>query len=226
MSYTLMHGPTLRQGAPYTFFLPHPWLVGAVRVGDLVKLGFDYDPPGENYGGERMWVEVESIDGVTYVGRLTNDPEETILKCGDEVTFNRDHVLDVILVDKDRLPEYHSDLGRMPAIPDHREYWERCLVDECVLYDGVPVEYVYREEPDMDEPEDKYPDSGWRIRGRAGDATDEELDDRKPAYVALGAVLNRDDSWLDLIDAPIGSAFMRDFDANRYEPVEFSSSSD
>ena len=32
-------------------------------------------------------------------------------------------------------------------------------------------------------------------------------------------MLNRDDSWLELIDAPVGSAYMRDFDAGRYDPV-------
>jgi hypothetical protein len=45
------------------------------------------------------------------------------------------------------------------------------------------------------------------------------MGERGAAYVALGAVLNRDDSWLELIDAPIGSAFMRDFETGAYEPV-------
>ena len=70
----------------------------------------------------------------------------------------------------------------------------------------------------MADPQDKYLDSGWRIRGRESGA--DEMDERKPAYVALGAVLNKDDSWLDLIDSPIGSAFMRDFETNHYESVD------
>jgi hypothetical protein len=84
------------------------------------------------------------------------------------------------------------------------------LVDDCVLYEGVPVEYLYREMPDMQQDGDKYADSGWRIRGRQGAATDAEMDERKLSYVALGAVLNRDDSWIGWIDAPIGTALMRD----------------
>jgi hypothetical protein len=226
MSYSLMHGPTLRKEAPYTFFLPHPWLVTAIRVGDLVKLGFEYEDPGEKWGGERMWVEVTKIEGDHFEGQLANEPDEPILKYRQQVIFRPDNILDAILVDANRPGDYHPDPARLPAVPDHREFWDRCLVDECVLYDGVPVEYIYREEPDMADADDKYPDSGWRIRGRAGDATDDELEARKPAYVALGAVLNRDDSWFALIDEPIGSAFMRNFDTNRYERVEFSSSSD
>lgn len=42
---------------------------------------------------------------------------------------------------------------------------------------------------------------------------------RSVALVSLGAVLNQDDSWLDLIDAPVGSAFMRDFERDHYIPV-------
>lgn len=218
MGYSLMDGPELHRAAPYTFILPHPWLVGAVRVGDLVKLGFDYDPPGDQYGGERMWVEVDRIEDHNYTGHLVNEPDESILKFGQEVRFSRENILDVLLVDESRLPEYYPDRSRLPITPDRREYWERCLVDECVLYEEVPVEYIYREEPEELEG-DKYPDSGWRIRGRQGNGRNDEMDEREATFVALGAVLNRDDSWLALIDSPIGSRFMRNFETDQYLPV-------
>ena len=210
-----MDGPERRREAPYTFFLPHPAYVDALEVGDHAKLGFKYDPPGANYGGERMWVLIEEIDGDRFRGRLANKPDEPILARGDKVEFERRHILDV----------NYAEGKAEPVVQPARSYWSRCLVDKCVLNEAVPVEYIYRETPE-DSKEGEYPDSGWRIRGRQGDATDEQMDEREVSFVALGAVLNRDDSWLDLIDAPIGSAFKRNCETNRYEPDEFSSSSD
>ena len=59
---------------------------------------------------------------------------------------------------------------------------------------------------------DKFPDSGWRIRGDTRGKSTEELAARKIAYVALGAVLNKDDTWLHLIDEPAGASFEKDFE--------------
>ena len=68
----------------------------------------------------------------------------------------------------------------------------------------------------MQQEGDQHLDSGWRFRGRSGSESDEGMERRALSYVALGAVLNRDDSWLHLIDAPIGSAFMRNFETGEY----------
>ena len=43
-----------------------------------------------------------------------------------------------------------------------------------------------------------------------------QLRERKIAYVALGAVLNRDDSWVGLIDEPVGAAYEKDFDLGEF----------
>lgn len=101
-----------------------------------------------------------------------------------------------------------------------REYREGCLVDECVLTDGIKVGFLYREPPEPAGPGDAFGDSGWSIRGEAGDATEAELDARKVAYVPLGAVLEHDDSWVHLIDAPAGAAYARSPRTWKFEPAD------
>jgi hypothetical protein len=196
--------------APYTFFVPTWSERERVSVEDLVKLGFEYLWDTEEFSGERMWVEVLSRDGSSFTGALKNEPAELGLQYDQIVEFELKNVIDI---------EWHEP-EKHPAFDQKSTYWERCLVDQLVVDGALPVEYVYREEPDLDEPNDNYPDSGWRVRGRQGEVTDEAMEERDVAYIALGAVLNKDDSFLNLLDEPIGSAFMRNFETGRYDRVE------
>ncbi|MBV1692339.1 DUF2185 domain-containing protein [Novosphingobium sp. G106] len=209
-SYALLDPRPIAANAPYTFFLPSSAEITAVGKGDLVKLTFEYAHETEKWGAERMWVIVEQAGNDDLLGVLDNDLDEptTTLEAGELIHFKRHHVLSIQWAHPEKAPS--------PA--DYREYWDRCLVDQCVLDGEEPVEFIYREEPDMTQEGDKYHDSGWRIRGRAGDATDEEMEARELQYVALGAVLNQDDSWIHSIDAPIGTALMRDFKTDTYVP--------
>jgi len=198
--------------APYTFFLPERAELEALRPGDLVRLTFRSVPTSAQWDAERMWVRVSKIEAEGMTGTLENDPcDMPQLKLGAEVFFEPYHVLAI---------RFEKIENRQIPACIAREYWERCLVDDCVLYEGVPVSFLYREEPDMTAEGDEFPDSGWRIRGDYRGLSDEEIDARKLSYVALGAVLNRDDSWLHLIAAPVGSAFHRDFATGKYAPEE------
>jgi hypothetical protein len=189
--------------------LPSAEQLTAIAPGDLVKLIFRSIPPSDNWGAERMWLTVTSVDGHHLEGRLESTPDDMpSLHKGDLVQFERGYVATIV---------FNQQESRVIPPDIGREYWERCMVDECVLYDGVPVWYVYRETPDLDQDGDEYPDSGWRIRGDPR-GSDEQVHERKAAYVALGAVLNRDDTFLHLIDEPVGSAFIRDFNNNEYKP--------
>lgn len=196
--------------SPHTFFIPSRDERVAIDIGDIVKLGFEYLWDIEEYGGERMWVKVTGKRGLRYVGVLDNEPWEKGLEVGLELEFGIEHILDIDWA----IPENHP-----PRVP-HRTYYERCMVDDCVVEDGVRVEYLYREQPDMGEEGDAYPDSGWRIRGEQGEQSDAEMENRSASYLALGVVLNRDDSFLHLLDEPEGAAFMRNFETCGYDRLD------
>ncbi|MEQ1689453.1 MAG: DUF2185 domain-containing protein [Sphingopyxis sp.] len=150
------------------------------------------------------------MNGPELNGKLETQPDEAYLTLGEFVIFTHGNIIDIVWAEPDLAPLRDKQ----------RDYWDRCLVDECILDADVKVEYIYRESRTLTEEGDQYPDSGLRIRGAAEGATDEEIDQRAIAYVALGAVLNRDDSWLPLIDEPEGCAFMRNFDTGEYLRVE------
>jgi hypothetical protein len=189
--------------APYTFFLPDAELINAVGVGDYVQAIIKALPPSEKYDAERMWIQVSSTQPDWLEGTLDSEPlDMPNLPHGMIMRMPRSHIINVVLSDPRRTPL---------ALKPKREYWDRCLVDQCVLDGELAVGYLYREPPDMARERDKFPDSGWRIRGDMRGPSMEQADSRKVAYVALGLVLNADDSWLHLIDEPIGSKFVKDF---------------
>ncbi len=191
---------SVAESAPYTFFLPSENELLAIEPGDIAKVTFRGVPPGDAWDAERMWVVVIVAHGDRLVGKLDNDPSGLPqLKLGDTVEFKRSDVID-ILWSKERLLA-------PPPPPPRREYWDRCMVDDCVLAGRSEVDYIYRETPDMALPDDKYPDSGWRIRGNEQSIDQDEANGLAPHNVALGKVLNQDDTWLHLIDSPAGSAF-------------------
>nr|WP_236659707.1 DUF2185 domain-containing protein [Sphingopyxis lutea] len=198
--------------APYTFYLPSENELLAVSPGDLVKLIFRSIPDSGEWDAERMWVIVTAAEGARLTGTLDNDPlDMPQLKAGDAVTFDRAHIIDIDWSEDRAAPP--------PTAPERREYWDRCFVDDQILDGRLKVEFLYREEPDPPREGDKYPDSGWRFRCDTRGLTDAEYDNPSFSYIALGKVLNGDDSWLHLIDAPVGSAFLRDRDTGAFHPT-------
>jgi hypothetical protein len=195
---------------PYTFFLPSADLIDAVRAGDHIKAVVRANPPSEKYDAERMWVRVSAITLEAFEGALDSDPHDMpLLKHGMPMRVPKTAVIEVDLAEHNRLP---------PNLVEHREYWDRCLVDSLVLDRQSKVGYLYREQPDMAQDTDKFPDSGWRIRADFRGCTDDEIAQRKLQYVAIGLVLNADDCWLHLIDAPIGACFDKDFERDVFVP--------
>lgn len=197
-SFTLDDPRPIIARARYTFLAPPPEVIAAVAPGDWVKAIFRPVPPDRKFDAERMWVKVEEVLPDGYAGRLDTDPSDMPqLAPGAAIFIPREFVIDADWGDGHAPPVY----------PERREYWDRCMVDDCVAEGRCKVDYLYREEPDLAGPEDKYPDSGWRLRGGQEAIDADAANGREPMYIALGAVLNQDDQWLHLIDEPIGEAF-------------------
>lgn len=198
-SWFLVDADELVSQYKYTFYKTPRNLIEKVSVGEVVKLifRFESDDP-EAPGAERMWVLVDEVgqDG-TFKGRLDNDPKYIQdLKAEDPISFSACHIINT----------EHDDDDDDNLV---ERYIKRCFVTNRVLNDGMRAGYLYREEPDEEK------DSGWRIT--ANDESDEYMGDSKNcAYVSLGAVLTKDDSFIHLLDSPIGSAFIRDDETGEF----------
>lgn len=198
-SWTLDNADDVAARNKYTFFKSPRETIALVQPGDVVKLIFVFESSDpEAPRAERMWVRVDRIDADgRFFGRLNNQPRWIKdLQLGDDVAFDARHIINT---------QYDSDDNLV------ERYIKRCYVTQRILRDGAKVGYLYREAPDRDD------DSGWRFT--AGDESDEYMDDAANlAYVSVGAVLSKDDSFIDLLDAPAGAAFTRDRDTMAFVP--------
>jgi hypothetical protein len=199
-SWQLDNAQAIADEFPYTFYKPSEEVVSLLKPGNLAKLifRFESDDP-EAPGAERMWVLITEVNGNRFFGYLDNDPVYIKdLKYKDPVRFQECHIIDTDLDDP------------VPSITE--KYIKRCFVTHNILYDGQPVGYLYREEPDYED------DSGWRFT--TGTETDEYMDDsNNSSYVSLGAVLREDDSFVDLLDREAGVAFVKD-DEGRFVELD------
>lgn len=184
----------------YTFFKSPRETISLVQPGEIVKLIFVFDSENpEAPRAERMWVIVDHIyPNGRFVGRLDNEPQWIEdLKLGDEVAFDARHIINT---------EHDSDDNIV------ERYIKRCFVTQRILRDGAKVGYLYREEPDNES------DSGWRFT--ANDESDDYMDNSENiAFVSIGLVLSKDDSFIDLLGAPAGASFVRDTRTQAFVPV-------
>ncbi len=200
-SWRLADADAIAAEHKYTFYKPSLAVIDRVVPGEIVKLifRFDSDDP-EAPAAERMWVIVDEVRGAgRFRGRLDNEPRYIRdLKLGDPVEFEACHVISTEHDDPDNIVE---------------RYIKRCFVTKRVLNEGKRVGYLYREEPEDER------DSGWRITSNT--ESDAYLDDAgNVACVSLGAVLNCDDAFVHLLDAPTGSAFVRDEGTREFVPLQ------
>lgn len=200
-SWTLRDSSETARQFKYTFYKPSESEIALIKPGENVKLVFDFisdDPDAPQ--AERMWVVVDHIcaDG-SFVGSLDNVPRWIKdLEPGDTIEFDSRHIINTEHDDPDNLVN---------------RYRSRCFVTNRILRDGQPIGYLYRENPDTEE------DCGWRFL--AGNESDAYMEDAANfEFVSIGAVLNQDDSVLDLLQEPIGSVFEKDVDSDKFNRVE------
>lgn len=197
--------------SPYTFFMPYGDELAALKAGDGIKAIFTQTEGETKHDAERMWVLIERLEDGTAYGILDTTPDDMpLIEPGMPVAIPLTHVIATAF----------SKANPRPDTPEPRQYWERCFVDACVVEGRSHPDYIYREEPDMTREGDAYADSGWRIRGTQEAIDQDEAQGELPRYIALGAVLNVNDSWLHLIDAAPGSYFRWDADSENYVPLD------
>lgn len=169
------------------------------EVGNIVKLTFQFDSSNsEHPSAERMWVQITEVNEEKFKGKLDNHPFYLHeLHAGDEIDFEHKHIID------------HDLELTEPNLVD--KYYDRCFVTKKILQENAPVNYIYREEPMEDDQDRDYVDTGWRIL--SGDESQEYMDNPENiSLVSLGAVLSKDDSFIDLLESEIGTSFERNKD--------------
>jgi hypothetical protein len=185
----------LAKKRPYTYGLPKEECLDAIGKGDAVRVMI-YGPKYDC--GLEAWFEVLSATPDDIEGRMTA-PSDWPQPGSDVVLrFPKWAVTDVNFAD----PKYQP-LAELPS----KKYSGWCLIDSAIRFPDCKVQHIFREEPKMlfeDEPDDES-DSGWRIS-----AASTPLSDAQVKFVSLHYALNCDDSWLNYIDEPVGSAFKRD----------------
>ena len=190
-SWRLVDAEKTAREYPYTFYKPDGATIALVRPGENVKAIFEFDSNDPDApGAERMWIAVDGVgpDG-TFQGRLNSNPQY-IEDCaaGDRIQFLAKHII-----------QTEHDPRENPVA----RYARDCFVTLRVVRDGARVGCLYRAKPEADV------DSGWRIM--AGDEPESYFAIHSNIVcTSLGSVLNRDDSFRDLLQSPIGSTFRRD----------------
>jgi len=201
----------------YTFSLPSKEQIKNLRPGELVKLIFTEDGISE-----RMWVkitdiiiddmidncnidnnnnnnliqfedhkDINHIENYRFIGNLDNKPFTLkSIALGDRVEFHYYNILSIFNQSNQCTPIVDRLSSELKQMLD-----QRCLVSNLIASDKQHAGYIFREDPTF------HLDSGWRIF--QGDESDEYMKDRTNFQtIALGSVLNIDDSILPILSSP------------------------
>jgi hypothetical protein len=190
--------------SPYYYPLPSAECLAAIGNGDVIEV---MAPDCED---ERARIRVESADADYIHGTLLHTDAMDGFADPGIIKVPKTHIVEVDFA----TPNKHARNARIRP----RRYLELCVVDESLCgsrNENDKVLYVYRDRPFQVHKGSEYPDSGWRIL-RMDENVDITVASIKDIlakhvlrYTRLGDALLWDDSWVHLIDKPIGSAFLR-----------------
>ena len=195
-SWSLIDSVKLSQENKYTYYKPSRKITDQLEIGNLVKLNFQYESTNdEDPLGERMWVIITDKSDGKFKGTLDNNPFYlSELYYQDVIEFEHKHIID-----------HDLEISEPNLV---NKYYDRCFVNNQILYEGESPNYLYREESMEDDEERDYVDTGWRIM--TGKETDEYMENGDNfSFVSLGAVLSRDDSFIEILESEIGSTYER-----------------
>lgn len=95
-SWKLTDSEKLAKENKYTFYKPSREILKNLKVGNIVKLTFEFETSNsEHQGAERMWLEITEINEDKFKGTLDNHPFYLHeLYAGDEIEFEYKHIID------------------------------------------------------------------------------------------------------------------------------------
>ena len=189
----------LAKQCPYLAGLPNEECLNIISKSDTVKVRFRWlERPrgrGEHYLGEDVSIDVLSVTPNYFEGRMTVPSDWPQPSSDVVIRFGKWAVTGVSFAD----PKYQP-LAELPQ----EKYATRCLMDNS-LVGGRKVQHIFRDEPKIWRNDKISADSGWRVSTGSTFLDTGDVD-----YRPLYNVLYLDNSWLHLIDQPVGSAFKRD----------------
>lgn len=204
--YTLLNVKEFHEKFPYTFYAPSEKILTSIKTGDLVKVIFcrpSKTAPGQE-DREWMWVELKHISGQNFMGILANESEIGLgLTFYDEISFTKDNIVCV-----------KSAIGEEETKEFERLYKTKlCYISKEVFEKRNPILYI----ENVDFADGEKPFSIWVFE--AGTET-EPFKVENYVRGSLGAALNIDDSFKELLSANPRNAFRRSSRSVPFEPTE------
>ena len=95
--FFLVDGEERHKESPENFWIPEKRIRENLEEGMLAKVIFNMIEESSTKSTciERMWVEINDIQGEFYIGKLCNEPRSNVsIKYGQDVCFQAKHVID------------------------------------------------------------------------------------------------------------------------------------